>query len=179
MLFIKKYMDLICKRASGELYTTARWTRDFVDKHPAYKHDSVVPEPVALDLLMELKAIGEGLKHDESLLGDLHIRPVRPKQAYDIPLSSRKVSSACLNYLVEKYAHRERWSEYTSTATPSPVDSLRRKHPSIDSSLSKEGDNRPSTNGTAQETNEEAENFTVIGKPRFRDRDREPSLSYN
>lgn len=46
----------------------------------------------------------QGEKHASSLLGDLHISPVRPKQAYDVPLSSTKVSSSCLDFLVKKYA---------------------------------------------------------------------------
>eukprot|EP00752_Nemacystus_decipiens_P010042 g8955.t1 len=108
---VDQYMILICKRASGELKTTATWIREFVQKHPAYKHDSVVSQEIAYDLVMEMKAIGEGEKHASSLLGDLHISPVRPKQAYDVPLSSTKVSSSCLNYLVKKYAMRNRWTE--------------------------------------------------------------------
>lgn len=52
-------MILICKRASGDLQTTATWVREFVRNHPAYAHDSVVSDEVAHDLVMEMKAIGE------------------------------------------------------------------------------------------------------------------------
>lgn len=52
-------MILICKRASGELKTTASWIREFVQSHPAYRHDSVISDAIAYDLVMELKAIGE------------------------------------------------------------------------------------------------------------------------
>lgn len=52
-------MILICKRASGDLQTTATWIREFVRNHPAYAHDSVVSNEVAHDLVMEMKAIGE------------------------------------------------------------------------------------------------------------------------
>lgn len=52
-------MILICKRASGELKTTATWMREFVQNHPEYKQDSVVSEIIAHDLVMELRAIGE------------------------------------------------------------------------------------------------------------------------
>ena len=55
----KQYMILICKRASGELQTTATWMREFVQGHPAYRHDSVVSEAIAHDLVMELRAVGE------------------------------------------------------------------------------------------------------------------------
>ena len=34
---VQQYLRLIKKRASGELKTTARWIRDFVAAHPAYK----------------------------------------------------------------------------------------------------------------------------------------------
>ncbi|KAK8089897.1 glutamate-cysteine ligase catalytic subunit [Apiospora hydei] len=45
------YLDLIRRRASGELWTAARWIRDFVDHHPAYQHDSVVGDEVTKDLV--------------------------------------------------------------------------------------------------------------------------------
>lgn len=45
------YLRLIRKRASGELWTAARWIRHFVDKHPAYKHDSVVGDEINKSLV--------------------------------------------------------------------------------------------------------------------------------
>ncbi|KAI4597455.1 Zn finger-containing GTPase- Activating Protein for ARF [Pestalotiopsis sp. 9143b] len=45
------YLNLIRRRASGELWTAAKWIRDFVDKHPAYKHDSVVDDEVNKSLI--------------------------------------------------------------------------------------------------------------------------------
>ena len=53
------YLDLIRRRASGELCTTARWIRDFVAAHPAYRHDSVVPEAVSHDLVGVVIDMGE------------------------------------------------------------------------------------------------------------------------
>lgn len=53
------YLDLISKRASGELDTAARWIRNFVDVHPDYKHDSVVDEKMTHDLIGAVIAIGE------------------------------------------------------------------------------------------------------------------------
>ena len=35
----------------GEYLTTAQWMRNFVMEHPEYKHDSVVNEHIAYDLL--------------------------------------------------------------------------------------------------------------------------------
>lgn len=53
------YLDLIGKRASGELDTTARWIRNFVDAHSDYKHDSVVDEKMTHDLIGAVIAVGE------------------------------------------------------------------------------------------------------------------------
>ena len=53
------YLDLISKRASGELDTTARWIRNFVAAHPRYKQDSVVDEEMTHDLIGAVIAIGE------------------------------------------------------------------------------------------------------------------------
>ncbi|KAK3685745.1 glutamate-cysteine ligase-domain-containing protein [Podospora appendiculata] len=63
------YLDLIRKRASGELWTAAKWIRHFVAQHPGYKRDSEVSEEVTKDLVGAIIAIGEreqkgaGFKH--------------------------------------------------------------------------------------------------------------------
>ncbi|OQD76988.1 hypothetical protein PENDEC_c003G01264 [Penicillium decumbens] len=54
--FLARYLDLIRKRADGTLWTGARWIREFVAKHPSYKHDSVVSEEITFDLV---KAVEE------------------------------------------------------------------------------------------------------------------------
>ena len=54
--FLASYLDLIRKRADGTLWTGARWIREFVAKHPSYKHDSVVSEEITYDLV---KAVEE------------------------------------------------------------------------------------------------------------------------
>ena len=41
----------ICVFAAGELMTTARWMRTFVQSHPDYKKDSVVSEKICYDLM--------------------------------------------------------------------------------------------------------------------------------
>ncbi|KOS23034.1 Glutamate--cysteine ligase [Escovopsis weberi] len=53
------YLSLISKRASGELDTAARWIRNYVDRHPNYKHDSVVDDVITHDLIGAVIAIGE------------------------------------------------------------------------------------------------------------------------
>lgn len=52
------YLDLIRKRASGELWTAARWIRHFVATHPEYKRDSVVGEEIAHDLVGAVIKVG-------------------------------------------------------------------------------------------------------------------------
>lgn len=54
---LARFLDLIRKRASGELWTGARWIRDFVRKHPEYREDSVVTDGMQYDLLKEVEAI--------------------------------------------------------------------------------------------------------------------------
>ncbi|EHA55742.1 Zn finger-containing GTPase- Activating Protein for ARF [Pyricularia oryzae] len=53
------YLDLIRRRASGELSTAARWIRDFVAAHPKYEKDSVVGPEINHDLVKAIIAIGE------------------------------------------------------------------------------------------------------------------------
>ncbi|KAK4104090.1 GCS-domain-containing protein [Parathielavia hyrcaniae] len=53
------YLDLIRKRASGELWTAARWIRHFVARHPAYGQDSAVGEGVARDLVEAVVRVGQ------------------------------------------------------------------------------------------------------------------------
>jgi glutamate--cysteine ligase catalytic subunit len=70
------YLDLIRKRASGELDTAARWIRNFVDVHPAYKHDSVVDPTINHDLIGAVIAIGERESAGRSFAGlDIHGLP--------------------------------------------------------------------------------------------------------
>lgn len=53
------YLDLIRKRASGELWTAARWIRHFVTQHPDYRRDSVVSDKIAHDLVGHVIRIGD------------------------------------------------------------------------------------------------------------------------
>ncbi|ORY68824.1 glutamate-cysteine ligase [Pseudomassariella vexata] len=62
------YLDLIRRRASGELWTAAKWIRQFVAKHPAYKADSVVDDEINKSLvgavidISEKEQVGKGWK---------------------------------------------------------------------------------------------------------------------
>lgn len=48
---LAKYLSLISKRASGELWTAAKWLRGFVRDHEEYKGDSAVNEKMTYDLV--------------------------------------------------------------------------------------------------------------------------------
>ncbi|KAI9694835.1 MAG: Zn finger-containing GTPase- Activating Protein for ARF [Bathelium mastoideum] len=48
---LAKYLSLISKRASGELWTVAKWLRGFVRSHEEYRRDSVINEKITFDLV--------------------------------------------------------------------------------------------------------------------------------
>jgi glutamate--cysteine ligase catalytic subunit len=47
--------------------------RQFVHKHPAYKHDSVITDEIAYDLMSACQGIGEGTIPCPEILGDIKI----------------------------------------------------------------------------------------------------------
>lgn len=55
---LARYLDLIRKRASGQLWTGAKWIREFVRGHAEYTGDSVVGEGVCYDLVRAVEEIG-------------------------------------------------------------------------------------------------------------------------
>ncbi|KAJ5733670.1 hypothetical protein N7493_002456 [Penicillium malachiteum] len=65
--FLASYLDLIRKRADGTLWTGARWIREFVAKHPSYKHDSVVSEEICYDLVKAVEEVTNKEGRDGSL----------------------------------------------------------------------------------------------------------------
>ncbi|KAH6928125.1 hypothetical protein HPB50_012116 [Hyalomma asiaticum] len=54
---VEQYLQLIEKRASGQLMTAARWIRRFVTSHPEYKKDSVVSDGIAYDLVVRINKL--------------------------------------------------------------------------------------------------------------------------
>jgi len=67
---VNSYMEFIIARATGELPTIASWMRSFVTNHKDYKHDSVVSEKIASDLVHHCDKITRGEVHDKDLLGN-------------------------------------------------------------------------------------------------------------
>lgn len=56
---LARYLDLIRKRASGQLWTGAKWIRHFVRAHRDYRGDSQVGEEVTYDLVKAVEEITE------------------------------------------------------------------------------------------------------------------------
>lgn len=54
---LARYLDLIRKRASGQLWTGAKWIREFVRTHADYNKDSVVGEGLCYDLVRAVEEI--------------------------------------------------------------------------------------------------------------------------
>jgi glutamate--cysteine ligase catalytic subunit len=86
---LNSYLQFISKKASGELMTTATWIRHFVTHHEDYKGDSVISDSMAYDLMIKCKDIGEGACRCPELHGDVHIKSVRPEDAYGQVLQGR------------------------------------------------------------------------------------------
>jgi glutamate--cysteine ligase catalytic subunit len=103
---VSQYLELIEKRAKGELVTPATWMRNFVRSHPAYKGDSVVSDEIAYDLMVACKEIGEGRRHEPSLLGDLRFTPITTTGAYDVKLDAKRVKNTVLLETLQRYMHR-------------------------------------------------------------------------
>lgn len=53
------YLDFIRRRADGTLWTNAKWIREFVARHPEYKHDSVVSDKICFDLVNAVEEVTE------------------------------------------------------------------------------------------------------------------------
>ena len=92
LALVTNYMELILRRARGELLTPAAWMRAFVADHPDYQHDSIVPESVAHDLLHAVAALAEGRRQEPSLLGLRHIPLLRTDNAWPKPLTAPRLS---------------------------------------------------------------------------------------
>ncbi len=78
---VHTYLNLIERRARGDLLTGAAWQRKFVASHPLYKQDSVLPPEVAKDVIAAAQSLAEGKSHSKELLGDLTLMPMPAKTA--------------------------------------------------------------------------------------------------
>lgn len=62
---IQPYLELIRKRACGDLPTGARFLREFIRTHPDYRKDSLITPDIAKDLIQ----LGKGDRWNEEMLG--------------------------------------------------------------------------------------------------------------
>ena len=108
---LTEYMDLIERRATGELVTPATWMRNFVRNHPAYKGDSIVTDEIAYDLMCACRDIGEGKLHVPELLGKVTIDPVTPEGAYDTRLESTRAHNERILDLLRRYTNRSSFNQ--------------------------------------------------------------------
>jgi len=110
---VEQYLDLIQRRAKGELLTPATWTREYVTEHPEYKQDSVVTEKIARDLMMACHDIGLGKRHEDSMLGDVvKVEKISPVDAYDIKLDATRVSGNSNTLaLLKRYVERSKFQK--------------------------------------------------------------------
>lgn len=79
---LRKYLNLIKHRADGTLLTAATWMRQFVDKHPAYKHDSVITKEVNYDLIKAVDAIEKGTLKAPDLLPSDYVGSLQDDGGY-------------------------------------------------------------------------------------------------
>jgi len=105
---LRSYMELLLRRASGELLTAATWMREFVTSHPEYSHDSTISESVAHDLVQACADIGEGRRQEPTLLGKQFITQLRTNDAWPTPLTApRRFSFESLSKYRNIGAERE------------------------------------------------------------------------
>jgi glutamate--cysteine ligase catalytic subunit len=57
---LENYLNLVSRRASGELVTSATWIRKFIRGHPSYKFDSVITDEINYDLVEAISKLTRG-----------------------------------------------------------------------------------------------------------------------
>ena len=64
-----KFIEFLEKRTKGELWTDAKYIRNFVNNHPKYNKDSLITEDINFDLISHLLEIQNGLIKPKELFG--------------------------------------------------------------------------------------------------------------
>ncbi|ANB14503.1 glutamate--cysteine ligase [Sugiyamaella lignohabitans] len=64
---LDRYLSLISRRASGELWTAATWMRHFITSHPKYNKDSKISSDINYDLMQKVYDITQGKGWDDGL----------------------------------------------------------------------------------------------------------------
>lgn len=69
---LTRYLTIISEKASGRLWTAARWMRQLVQTHESYLHDSVVSDEICYDILCKIRDVTLGItKEGHVLHGDI------------------------------------------------------------------------------------------------------------
>lgn len=123
---VGQYLDLIEKRAKGELPTGARWQRNFVTNHPLYEKDSLISEELTRKLVEEAYKVAHGdtsAKTAKDLLGKRYLRAkewegVSRKLWSSTPSSTNPQMSANRTYW--RWKHRPNYNAGQDTARQVP-----------------------------------------------------------
>jgi glutamate--cysteine ligase catalytic subunit len=80
---VNTYLDIIGRRAKGELLTPAQFLRAFVANHPAYRKDSRISHDICADIVELIDAINKGTVVAKQLLADVrpNVLEVQPPAA--------------------------------------------------------------------------------------------------
>jgi glutamate--cysteine ligase catalytic subunit len=134
---IDEYLRYITRKVKGETITTATWIRNFVTSHPAYNHDSFIPQEVQYDLVKACDDIGSGKMVCPELLGSHVVNPICPNDAYGTMMKGKLTASersSLLNKLVKRAlvrsaaveeTIRQRSASVVSADVESQADSVR------------------------------------------------------
>lgn len=90
---VDEYLDLISKRASGELMTAATWLRKLVSVHPAYGRNSLLNDEIVHDIVETAGQIVQGKLQVPQLLGPYSNRP-RERYEGDLEQPARELKGA-------------------------------------------------------------------------------------
>lgn len=66
---VRLFLNFLLERSKGEVRTGARFIRDFVLNHPDYKHDSIISNQVAYDLMSTIINMNHSPDERAKLLG--------------------------------------------------------------------------------------------------------------
>ena len=64
-----KFIDYLEKKTKGEIWTDAKYIRNYIKNHPKYNKDSIVTEEINYDLISHLLDIQNGLIKPKELFG--------------------------------------------------------------------------------------------------------------
>ena len=73
---LDKYLDFISRKAKGELWTDAKYVRNFVLNHPKYNHDSILTEEINYDLIKHILKIQRGEIKPKELFNGVNFKGI-------------------------------------------------------------------------------------------------------